>query len=422
MLEQKTEKYWDVSFKKKTDLNFTDAKAELKRILTEATSIRMISDVPLGAFLSGGVDSSIIVGLMSRLSSKPIKTFSIGFEDKEFSELKYASIIAKQFNTDHHELIVKPNYVDMLKKIVWHYDQPYADCSALPSYIVSQMTRKHVTVALNGDGGDESFAGYLRFKALKISEYTSLPMKLVPQFVIKQVLNHLPMNESVDASKLNRYFHRFIQPLKEPPQRRNLIWHAYFTNELKSFIYSEDMKKAFICDDAYSYLENIFMSPQADNTLDRALYTDLTSYLPENLLIKMDIASMANSLEARSPFLDHELVEFAATLPPEWKLKFFNSKYILKETFKDILPQEILNRQKQGFSIPLGKWFRGELKDYLRDVILSSKALNRGYFDPKNLKVLVNDHIEGKADYGYCLWALLMLELWHIVFIDSEVQ
>ncbi len=412
------ERYWNIDFTKKTNLSFEEAKTKLKDLLKESTKLRMIADVPLGVFLSGGHDSSIITGLMSELTTEPVKTFSIGFKEDEFSELKYARIIAKRFNTRHHEFIVEPDYIDVLEDVVWYYDQPYADSSALPSYYVAKMTSEHVKVALNGDAGDENFAGYLRYKALKVSQFTALPLKLIPQNLIEYLMQKIPMNESVDVKKNLRYLHRFLEPLKEPPSRRHLIWHAYFTNKLKNFIYSEKMKNEMREDDVYLYLENLFDGAPAATTLDRALYTDISAYLPENLMVKMDVACMANSLEARSPFLDHNLIEFTSTLPDNWKLKGFRSKHILKETFKDYLPEEIISRGKQGFGVPLGKWFRGELKNYLKEVVLSSKAIKRGYFNSANLKLLIDEHIEGRADYGYCLWALLMLELWHRVFID----
>ncbi|MCB4790790.1 MAG: asparagine synthase (glutamine-hydrolyzing) [Elusimicrobia bacterium] len=411
------EKYWQVDLREKTKLSFDESKEKLKEILTESVKMRMISDVPLGVFLSGGHDSSIIVGLMSRLSNKQVKTFTIGFEEKDFSEAEYARIVAKHFNTEHHEFIVKPDYLDILHKIVWHYDQPYADPSALPSYYVAKLTRQRVKVALNGDGGDENFAGYLRYKALKVSQYISPLFKILPKDMVDLVLSKIPPNESIDAKGLNRYIHRFIKPLREPAKTRNVVWHSYFTNEQKDYIYS-DWMKSINSENSYLYLENRFEEAGTKDIIDSSLYADLNEYLPENLLIKMDIASMANSLEARSPFLDHKCIEFAATLPSSWKLRCFNSKYILKETFKDFLPEVILKRGKQGFGTPLGKWFRNELKDYLLQTILSEKAIKRGYFNETNLRKFVKEHIEGRADYGYCLWALLMLELWHIVFID----
>ena len=199
-----------------------------------------------------------------------------------------------------------------------------------------------------------------------------------------------------------------------------MIWHAAFTSQLKNYIYSDEMRKKFEDVDAYDYLEGKFLNANAENYIDKTLYADLTGYLPEDLLVKMDIATMANSLEARSPFLDQKFIEFTATLPPEWKLAGLSSKRILKETFRDFLPYEILTRGKQGFGIPLGKWFAGSWSGYLKEVLLSEKAIKRNYFNVGHLKRFIDDHIEGRADYGYCLWALLMLELWHRVFIDGE--
>ncbi|MFH1958583.1 MAG: asparagine synthase (glutamine-hydrolyzing) [bacterium] len=411
-------RYWDIDMRAKTDLSFDESKERLRSVLEEATKLRMVADVPLGAFLSGGIDSSIVVGLMSKLSARPVKTFSIGFEEKEFSELKYARVVAKHFKTDHRELVVKPDYVDILPKIVWHYDQPYADSSALPSFFVSKMTRKYVKVALNGDGGDENFAGYMRYKAMKISQLAALPFGMIPSGIAGYLFEKSP---GAKTSGFLRQALRFASALKNPPQRRNLIWHAYFTNEMKDLVYSEEMKREFASDDACSYLEDKFLSARAGGVIDRTLYTDLTAYLPECLLVKMDVATMANSLEARAPFLDYRFIEFTAALPAEWKLKGLRSKYILKESFRDFLPPEILNRGKQGFGIPLDEWFRGKLKNYIRDMVLSPAALKRGYFNSRNLRRFINDHVEGRANHGYRLWALLMLELWHRIFIDRDI-
>ncbi|OGS22588.1 MAG: asparagine synthase (glutamine-hydrolyzing) [Elusimicrobia bacterium RIFOXYA2_FULL_39_19] len=414
------QKYWNIDFTKKTSLSFEDAKMQLREILTEATKLRMISDVPLGAFLSGGLDSSIIVALMSKLSIKPVKTFSIGFKEETFSELPYAKIVADHYKTEHHEFTVEPHFVDILEKIVWHYDQPFADTSSLPSYYVANVTRQHVTVALNGDGGDENFAGYLRHKAMKGSAYFGFPFRLMGKNLTKHLANLIPHTESANAKSKFRYMNRMFSALAETPGRRNAIWHCYFDNETKNRIYSKEMKALFADDDAYDYLENTFVNSPANDTIDRTLYTDLMTYLPECLLVKMDIASMANSLETRSPLLDHKLIEFTATLPSNWKLHNFTSKYIFKETFKDLLPEQIQKRGKQGFGIPVGKWFKHDLKDYARQVLLDSKSLNRGYFDKKEVSNLLEDHISGKSDHGYRIWALLMLELWHKVYIDNK--
>ncbi|MBU0951929.1 MAG: asparagine synthase (glutamine-hydrolyzing) [Elusimicrobia bacterium] len=417
----KIEQYWNIDFRKKTQLSFNDAKTRLVELLTESTKLRMISDVPLGAFLSGGLDSSIITGLMSKLSSKPVKTFSIGFEEETFSELGYAKIVANHFKTDHHEFIVKPHFIDILPKLLWHYDQPFADTSALPSYYVAKETRSHVTVALNGDGGDENFAGYLRHKAMKGAIYFSWPFRLLGSKLTNKLASLIPHTESSNARSRFRYMHRLFSALAQPPQTRNVIWHAYFDNETKNKIYSTNMKEHFSGNDAYSYLENTFLNAPAPSgdTIDRTLYTDLMTYLPECLLVKMDIASMANSLETRSPLLDHKLIEFTSSLPSNWKLHNLTSKYIFKEAFKDILPEQILKRGKQGFGIPVGKWFKNELRDYSHNVLLDSKSLNRGYFDKTEMRNLLDEHVTGKNDHGYRIWALLVLELWHRIYIDK---
>ncbi|MFA5859208.1 MAG: asparagine synthase (glutamine-hydrolyzing) [Elusimicrobiota bacterium] len=409
----RTREYWDIDFREKTKLSFNDTCTQLREVLKEATRLRMISDVPLGAFLSGGHDSSIIVGLMSELASKPVKTFSIGFEEEEFSELGYAKIVAQHFKTDHQEFIVKPQFVEILPKLVWHYDQPYADSSALPSYYVANMTRKNVTVALNGDGGDESFGGYLRYKAMKGSLYAGLPFKLLGRKNTLRLAEMLPHTETAGNIKMFRYMYRLVSALAEPPQRRNVYWHSYFDNTAKDKIYSVDMRNDMKGIDSFEYLEKIFENAKAGNVMDRTFYTDIKAYLPECLLIKMDIASMANSLETRSPFLDHVVMEYAAGLPDNWKIRGFRTKHILKETFKSFLPKEIINRPKQGFGIPLGKWFRNQLKGYIQEILLDPKTVSRGYFNRQGLEILLKEHMEAKRDHGYRLWALLMLELWH---------
>jgi len=410
-----TKEYWNLDFTKKTDLSFDNACTETKNLLMEATKLRMISDVPLGAFLSGGVDSSIVVGLMSQLSSQPVKTFSIGFEEADFSELTYAKIVANHFKTDHHEFIVKPNFIEILPKLVWHYGQPFADSSALPSYFVANETKKHVTVALNGDGGDETFGGYLRYKAMKGSLYFAFPFQILGKKITEKLSSLVPFKDK----KYFRYLRRLVSALSEPPELRNIQWHRFFSNEAKEKLYTDNMKK-ILYNNAYDYLTALFENAPANNIMDRVFYTDLKAYLPECLLVKMDIASMANSLEARSPFLDHKVLEFSASLPSAWKLHGLTTKYILKKSFNDFLPKEILHRGKMGFGIPVGKWFRNNWKNYYREIVLSQKSINRGYFERETIEQMFYEHISGKRDHGYRLWALLMLELWHNVYIDGK--
>lgn len=413
-----TKKYWDLDFSSKTTLSFADACVCTKDLLTEATRLRMISDVPLGAFLSGGHDSSIIVGLMSSLSKTPVKTFAVGFEEEEFSELHYARLVARHFNTDHREFILKANYVDLLPKIVWHYGQPFADSSALPSYLVSQETRKHVTVALNGDGGDESFGGYLRYKAMKASLYFSLPFRLLGSSAMSRIAQWVPHTETTKGRNMFRYASRLLSALAEPPEIRNVYWFSFFTPAAKERLYTDHFK-SLLQGNAIDYLKNIFMQAPAKDIMDRTFYTDIKAYLPECLLVKMDIASMANSLEARSPFLDHKVMEFSASLPSQWKLHGLTTKYILKKTFDSLLPKEITRRGKMGFGIPVGRWFRGEWKEQFRDIVLSPAALSRGYFKKEALETMYNEHISGRRDHGYRMWSLLVLEHWHRQYLND---
>lgn len=407
--------YWEIEFKQKTHLSLHEAEEVLLYKLREAVRARMISDVPLGAFLSGGIDSSIVVALMSEYSEKPVKTFSIGFEEESFSEIIYARQIARKFNTDHHEFIVKPDAVEILPKLVWHFEQPYADASALPTYYLARETRKHVTVVLNGDGGDENFAGYLRHSAHCIASGIT---NAVPSFIWSSLYRILP--EIAHQRSLFRYFKRFTQAAGESPARRNLLWHCMFRNELKDSIYSESMKEELKNVKAYSFMENVYRDAHVNTMLDAVLYTDIKTYLPFDLLVKMDIATMAHSLEARSPFLDHEFMEWTATLPPSYKMHLYKGKYILKKCFKQVLPASILKRRKMGFGVPLEHWFRSTcLNTFMKEALLSSRSIGRGYFKEKAIEKLIQEHEQKKFDHGYHLWSLLMLEMWHKVFMDS---
>ncbi len=415
----KIEEYWNLNFKEKLKINFYEACEEIKNILEESTRIRLISDVPLGAFLSGGHDSSIVVGLMSKNSSNAIKTFSVGFNDYKTdisNELKYAKIVSKHFGTQHTEIFVEPKMTEILPKLIWYYDQPFADTSIIPSYYISRVTRKYVKVALNGDGGDENFCGYLRYKALKLS--TFFLFNLFENKFYSKLSGMIP-NIRTKYFKKIKYLKRFLSVLGNNIFTRNVLWHAYFSNEEKNFIYSDFMKSQ-IKNNSYDYMINIYNTSMAEDFIDKILYTDIKSYLPGDLLVKMDIASMANSLESRSPFLDHKLLEFTAKIPSNWKLKGLETKYILKEAYKNFLPKKIVNRSKQGFGLPIDSWFRNELKSYVKEILTSRSALSRNYFNSKNIEILLEQHFQSKNDHGYKIFALLILELWHQIFVDKS--
>ena len=409
------DQYWDLDYYSKRKISEEDAASELYTRLKEAVRIRLYSDVPLGAFLSGGIDSSAVVGLMSELSTN-VKTFSIGFEEKKYNELSYARAIADIFATDHHELIVRPNAIETLPFLVESYGEPFADSSSLPTYYVSRETKKYVTVALTGDGGDESFAGYERYQAMLIAD-TFQKFPDIIKKLAKQLYNHLP--DSLDQKNQIRRLKRFIAAAGLPEDKRYLRWVSIFDYEVKEKLYTTEFKTSLTCDFSLSLIASYLKLPQRLNLLDRLLMTDTHSYLPNDLLVKMDIATMANSLEARSPFLDQHVMEFAASLPPEYKMKRLIKKYILKKSLEKLLPREILGRKKMGFGVPIGTWFRNDLKDLLCDTLLSRGSLSRGYFKADTVRTMVNQHIGGRKDYAFMLWTLLVLELWHKRFMNG---
>lgn len=411
----RVERYWDLPLgQAPVTTDVEEAKRLLRAELTEAVRLRMISDVPLGAFLSGGIDSSIIVALMSRLSDKPVKTFSIGFDEERFTETHYARMVADRYKTDHTEFVVKPEMADVLPKLAWHYGEPYADASALPTYYVSRETRRFVTVALNGDGGDENFGGYVRYFAMKAARLADkLPGPALA--ALKAGAELLPeRNAPFGAAWRAKRFLR--SALFNDLPGRHLKMIGYFQEDEKAGLYAPEFLRALGTEmgSAKDYLARAFAACEGEDFVNRLLYVDFKTYLPECLMAKVDVASMACSLEGRSPLLDHKFVELAYRMPGDWKLKGLRGhKWIFKEAFKDLLPEAILKRPKMGFGIPLGAWFRGGLRDYWADHVLSKDALARGYFTESGLRALWDAHQSGRKDNGYRLWALLMLELWH---------
>ncbi|HEY6247786.1 MAG TPA: asparagine synthase (glutamine-hydrolyzing) [Pyrinomonadaceae bacterium] len=409
------ERYWQPDFSQKLDISEEEAGERAIEILRDAVKVRLMSEVPLGAFLSGGIDSSAVVALMAQEASEKVRTFSIGFEEQDFSELHHARRVAEWVGADHHEFIVRPDAIEILPLLVEHYGEPYADSSAVPTYYVARETRKHVTVALNGDGGDESFAGYERYAAMQLAEN----YRKVPEFVRKSVnagVGLIPTSE-LGRSRL-RSGKRFLEAASLPKVDRYLRWVSIFDAPAKSSLYSDAFKSETTSGYAKSLLEPWFLRANGSGFVDASLLADLMTYLPNDLLVKVDIATMAVSLEARSPFLDHHVIEFAASLPEKFKLRGLTTKYLLKKVLRKLLPSENLDRRKMGFGVPIGHWFRGKMQPFLREVVLSEKALNRGLFKPEIVRQLVDQHTEGKRDYSHQLWTLLMLELWFQRFID----
>jgi len=393
-------------------------KKEIIERLKEAVKIRLISDVPLGAFLSGGIDSSTVVAMMSGIMNEPVKTFSIGFKEDTYNELRYARMVAEKYKTDHTEFIVEPKAIDIIDKLVWHYNEPFADSSAIPTYYVSKLAREHVTVILNGDGGDENFAGYGRYIA---NEVSSAIHRLFPTSIAKALLPFvMAMPHGTDPNNFFWRLKRFLQEYIKSPEMRNAHWLCHFSTEMKSELYADGFLSQFSGIDSFELLLDKYKEAEAESFLDKTLYTDVMMYLPDDLLVKVDVASMANSLEARSPFLDHEFMEFVAKIPSELKLRGKTTKYILKEALKGILPDEVIFRQKMGFGVPIDHWFRNDLREMAYDTLLSDRAVQRGYFKKEAVKKILDEHTSGKWNWHNHIWNLLMLELWHRMFIDKN--
>jgi len=412
--ELQTERYWHLDFKKKTSLSEAEAGERMVELLREAVRIRLMSEVPLGAFLSGGIDSSAVVALMAQESNERVKTFSIGFDEQDFSELHHARRVAEYVGADHHEFIVRPNAMEILPTLVEHYGEPFADSSAIPSYYVARETRRYVTVALNGDGGDECFAGYERYAAMNLAErYTTVPA-VFREGLVGNLLRTIP----AERHGVLRRAKRFAAAASLAPIDRYLTWVSAFTESAKADLYSDDFKQSTTGRHSADILKPWFAKANGAGIIDATLLTDTMTYLPNDLLVKMDIASMAVSLEARSPFLDHHLMEFAASLPEKLKLRRLTTKYLLKRALKDLLPSENLNRGKMGFGVPIGHWFRGPMESFMRETLLSEKALSRGLFKPEAVRLIIDQHVAHKQDHSHRLWTLLMLELWFERFIN----
>ena len=407
------EQYWHLPVQSvDRELSEKQYIGRLRELFEEAVRVRLVSDVPLGAFLSGGIDSAAVVAFMSRMMNEPVKTFSIGFTDEpSFNELEHARKVAGTFNTDHHEFLVTADAIDLLPQLVWHYDQPFADSSAIPSFLVARMTREHVKVALTGDGSDELFAGYERFAAARLAEtYRRLPRLL--QISMKQLFASMP--EATTYNSFVRRARRFVDSAALPLTERYLNWVGIFSPSLINELLADESDS-----DPISHFQSYF-DPSYDDSIGQLLTVNMKTYLPGDLLVKTDRMTMANSLEARCPFLDQELLQFAAGIPSKLKLKGTTAKYILKQALTGILPNEIIRRKKHGFGVPVGRWFRNSLKRYLHETLLNPEALQRGYFDESSLRRLIEEHQSGKRDHGHRLWALLTLEIWHRLFIDQQ--
>jgi len=385
---------------------------QLLEMLREAVKLRLISDVPLGAFLSGGLDSSLVVALMSEFMDQPVKTFSVGFEGwEEGSELPQARRVAEHFGCDHHEVVLQPNVEELIHKAVWHWDEPVADPAALPTYLISEFARNWVTVVLTGEGADELFAGYKQYMVDRFAP----SFQRCPAWLRDGVLRPLA-RRWIGPGRLDTAWDALS--CADPIQRHGR-WVSVFPDPLRLSLYTDDVRQSLSeANGANQVLQQMFAEARDGTWLERRLHVDTRGWLPDDLLMKVDKMSMAVSLEARVPYLDHHVVEFVSRhLPGRLKLRGNTTKYILKQAARQLLPAAILNRPKHGFNLPLERWFREELRGFVQEVLLSEEARQRGYFRPEAVAGLFQEHQAGRYNHSRRLYALLMFELWHQKFI-----
>ncbi len=398
------EPYYTLRFDQPRSGSIEELTRELREMLEESVRIRLMSDVPLGAFLSGGVDSSLVVALMALHSSQPVKTFSVGFPSKSFSELPYAKMVAERYETEHHEMIVEPNMASVVPRLVKHYGEPFADTSALPTWYLCEYTRTGVTVALSGDAGDEAFGGYRRYMHTRTSRAIHRMPWPLPQMTAG-ILSNVPTPQ---AQEVRDYGERLMQP----EHIRFLGLSAPIPHEDRMTMYTPAMQQRFSEDQMAVLFERLFEESTATDPINRVIDVDIQTYLSENINTKVDIASMAHSLEVRQPLIDHEVMGFAASLPGSMKIRGMTTKYLLRQVAKELLPRRILTRPKQGFGVPIDRWMREDLAPLSRDVLLDQRARERGIFEPKAVEALLQKHQRGEPR-GFQIWVLMILELWY---------
>ena len=409
--------FWEPDFVFERNASPQQAVEELRDTLTSAVKLRMRSDVPLGAFLSGGVDSSIVAALMQRESSTPIKTFTIGFADSEYDERAFARRVAQHIGAEHHEEEVRPEAVEILPKLIHHFDEPFGDSSAIPTWYLAQMTRRHVTVALSGDGGDELFLGYPRYRAVRLAAALDR-MPVLRRLLAARFWQAIPTSGK-QQSRL-RQLKRFSEALGMSPARRYLDWISIFNEPRRAELYRDEFVSQLPAADPFDFLQTAWRQAFRRDAMTVASLADLTTYLPCDLMTKVDIASMAHSLEARCPLLDYRVVELAASWPAALKYRFGRGKRILQQAFGELLPREVFTRRKMGFGVPLDAWLRAELAP-LTDELLSADAVSRrGWFRPQAVQRLIAEHRTRRFDHSARIWALIVLESWCRTWLDTR--
>jgi asparagine synthase (glutamine-hydrolysing) len=406
------ERYWQIASDEPFSGSEQDAAARLREVLADAVRSHLVSDVPLGAFLSGGVDSSVVVGLMAEGGGAPVKTFSIGFDEPAFDELEHARRVANHFGTDHHELVVRPDALAILDRLIAHFDEPFADPSVIPTWYVSEMARRHVTVVLSGDGGDELFGGYDRYLPHpRVAAFDRFGPKALRR-VAALAADRLP--HGVRGKN-------FLRHVGRDQRGRYLDAIRLFSVDEKPDLLSADVRRQLQGPDPETLLARHFDRFAGLPWASQMMRFDAETYLPEDVLTKVDRMSMAHSIESRVPLLDNEVIAFAGTLPAAFKIKDGRRKHILKEVAASLLPPGMVDRPKQGFGVPLGVWFRGgDLRELFADTLLSPRALQRGYFQPAFVRLLVNEHLSGKRDHTFRLWQLVVFERWYQQYADGS--
>ncbi len=406
------ERYWQIPAGETFQGSEEDATKALRAALTAAVRSHMISDVPLGAFLSGGVDSSAVVALMAEASSAPVRTFSIGFDDAAHDELPFARVVAERYGTEHHEFVVRPDALAILDPLIAHFDEPFGDSSAIPTWYVSEIARRHVTVVLSGDGGDELFGGYERYVPHpRVAAFDRLRLPG------KQQLARL----AADRWPRGARGRNFLRHVARNPEARYLDAIGFFRPDEKEELYTRELAATLAGADAEATAAAAFENGTSLTWPARMMRFDFATYLPEDVLTKVDRMSMAHSIESRVPLLDTAVIELAATLPASLKMKGGRQKHVLKEAVADLLPPQILDRPKHGFGVPVGNWFRGGVSELFADTLLSERARNRGLFEPRTIERLVRDHVERGRDHTLRLWLLVVLELWQRQYVDERV-
>jgi len=412
----KIQQYWFLEKVEEKSRTEEETIEELHSLLKDSVRLRLRSDVPFGAFLSGGIDSSSIVALMSGLLDDKARTFSIGFDNKSYNELDYAGQVARLFKTDHTEHIIRPSAIELIEKLIYYMDDPIGDFSIFPTYLVSRLAREKVKVILSGDGGDELFGGYDTYIAQKIYRYYAFMPYFMRKYFIFPLINMLPPTEK-KKGLINKAKH-FVEGTFFPEKYNHFRWMIFIKPDEKNNIFHSDISHTVNSDSIFAFISHYLDSNKLSG-LNKSMYLDIKSYLVDNILVKVDRMSMATSLEARVPFLDYRIVEFAVSIPQDLKIKNFKTKYIFKKMAKRILAENIVNKPKQGFSIPMKSWLKGPVKNLMTDMLSYDRIEKQGIFNPHYIKKLMKEHLENKNNHSHKLWGLILFQLWKDKFMPT---